>query len=158
MRGYVPDFKVQNVVEYITTVMCDLHDRMTKLGKPISFMLDTDHDEVQVNYNRELFEWVIENIVKNAIEAIESQTGAITIHIHDQSDKVFIDITDTGKGLDSRQRKDIFRPGYTTKTRGWGLGLSLATRIIDEYHHGKLFVKDSSPGKGTTFRIRLEKT
>ena len=155
--GSIPDLKVQNIVESVSTVMGYLDDRMPKLGKTISFTLDTDHDEVQVKYNRELFEWVIENIVKNAIEAIENQSGAITIHIHELSDNVFIDITDTGKGLDSRQRKDVFRPGYTTKTRGWGLGLSLAKRIIEEYHHGKLFVKDSSVGKGTTFRIRLEK-
>ncbi len=155
--GSIPDLKVQNIVESVSQVMGYLDDRMPKLGKTISFTLDTDHDEVEVKYNRELFEWVIENIVKNAIEAIEAQSGAITIHILDQSDKVLIDITDTGKGLDSRQRKDIFRPGYTTKARGWGLGLSLAKRIVEEYHHGKLFVKDSAPGKGTTFRIRLEK-
>jgi len=132
-------------------------DRLPKLGKHIEFSLDSDVDEIQVKYNRELFEWVLENLIKNAVEAIEAETGSIKIQIESKSDKVYIDITDTGKGLDARQRTDIFRPGYTTKSRGWGLGLSLAKRIIEEYHHGKLFVKDSSMGKVTTFRIRLIK-
>jgi uncharacterized FlaG/YvyC family protein len=155
--GSVPDLKEQNIVETVSTVMGYLEGRLPKLGKHIEFSLDTDSDEIPVAYNRELFEWVLENLIKNAVEAIESDTGSIRIQIESKSDKVIIDISDTGKGLDARQRKDIFRPGYTTKSRGWGLGLSLAKRIIEEYHHGKLFVKDSSVGKGTTFRIRLSK-
>lgn len=155
--GSVPDLKTQNIVETVSAVMGYLEDRLPKLGKHIEFSLDSDVDEIQVKYNRELFEWVLENLIKNAVEAIEAETGSIKIQIESKSDKVYIDVTDTGKGLDSRQRKDIFRPGYTTKSRGWGLGLSLAKRIIEEYHHGKLFVKDSSVGKGTTFRIRLIK-
>ena len=99
----------------------------------------------------------MENLIKNATEAIETQTGSIqvTINCNEKSNSATIDVTDTGKGLEGRQKKDVFRPGYSTKTRGWGLGLSLAKRIIEEYHHGKLFVKESAPGKGTTFRIKL---
>ena len=108
-----------------------------------------------VNY--ELFEWVLENLTKNALDAIEGSTGAITFDIEEKGRYVFIDITDTGKGIDLRFKKDIFRPGYSTKRRGWGLGLSLSKRIIETYHKGKLFVKDSEPGRGTTFRIRLNR-
>ena len=109
-----------------------------------------------------LFEWVIENLCKNAIDSMEGK-GQITIEVKRESEKVrrqeekiLIDITDTGKGIDRRYHKTIFQPGYTSKKRGWGLGLSLAKRIIEDYHLGKLFVKQSQLGVGTTFRIVLE--
>ena len=101
-----------------------------------------------------LFEWVIENICKNAIDSMEGK-GAITINIQHADNKLYIDITDTGKGIDRRNFKRIFQPGYTSKKRGWGLGLSLGKRIIENYHRGKLFVKQSQLGVGTTFRIVL---
>ena len=114
-----------------------------------------------------LFEWVIENICKNAIDSMEGK-GSITIEIQQEGneairrkakgERIVIDITDTGKGIDRRNFKTIFRPGYTSKKRGWGLGLSLAKRIIEDYHLGKLFVKQSQLGVGTTFRIILEKS
>ena len=98
----------------------------------------------------------MENLIKNAYEAIEAQEGRIAVNISiDTKRGVIIDVTDTGKGIDLRKKNDVFRPGYSTKKRGWGLGLSLARRIIQEYHHGRLFVKESQPGKGTTFRIRM---
>jgi signal transduction histidine kinase len=155
--GSIPDLKRYNIVESISTVMGYIEDRLPKQGKEIEFFLEADSDEVLIECNKELFEWVIENLVKNAIEAIEAQKGKVTIHVSTKSDKVYVDVADTGKGLEVRQRKEVFRPGYTTKSRGWGLGLSLSKRIIEEYHHGKLFVKESSIGKGTTFRIRLDK-
>ena len=109
-----------------------------------------------------LFEWVIENLCKNAIDSMEGK-GQITIEVklesekvRRQEEKILIDITDTGKGIDRRYHKTIFQPGYTSKKRGWGLGLSLAKRIIEDYHLGKLFVKQSQLGVGTTFRIVLE--
>ena len=105
--------------------------------------------------NRELFEWVIENLMKNALDAMEGSDGKISFAITRAADRVMIDVTDTGKGIDPKFHKEIFRPGYSTKKRGWGLGLTLAKRIIEEYHRGKLFVKQSSVGVGTTFRIRL---
>ncbi len=112
--------------------------------------------EITVPLNRPLFEWVIENLCKNAADAME---GKGTIHFSwGQTRKyAFIEIADTGKGISRKHQKTIFKPGYTTKKRGWGLGLSLVRRIITEYHKGKIFVKDSIPGKGTTFRIELPK-
>jgi signal transduction histidine kinase len=155
--GAAPDLKEQNIVEVVSAIMGYLEDRFPKLGHDISFSLETTSDEIHVQINRELFEWVIENLVKNAVEAIESPAGSIHIHITAASNqKVIIDVTDSGKGLDSRQRKDVFRPGYSTKSRGWGLGLTLSKRIIEEYHHGKLFVKETNTDKGTTFRIILQ--
>jgi two-component system, sporulation sensor kinase D len=107
--------------------------------------------------NKDLFEWVIENLTKNALDAIENSTGTITYNIMEKDRYVDIDVIDTGKGIDIRYKKDIFRPGYSTKMRGWGLGLSLSKRIVETYHKGKLTVRDSEQGKGTTFRIRLNK-
>ena len=101
-----------------------------------------------------LFEWVIENLCKNAIDSMEGK-GHITISLTQDTGKLHIDVTDTGKGIERRHYNTIFRPGYTTKTRGWGLGLSLARRIIQDFHHGKLFVRQSQIGVGTTFRITL---
>jgi signal transduction histidine kinase len=109
-----------------------------------------------VKINKVLFQWVIENICKNAVDAIKG-AGVIEISISNINGSVNIDISDTGKGLHRNQFKTIFKPGYTTKLRGWGLGLSLAKRIIEGYHGGKLFVKESEPGKGTTFRLSIPK-
>ncbi|MCU4155878.1 HAMP domain-containing histidine kinase [Carboxylicivirga sp. A043] len=111
---------------------------------------------LMVNINKVLFQWVVENICKNAVDAMKG-SGTIEISIANPNGHVNIDISDTGKGLARKQFKTIFKPGYTTKLRGWGLGLSLAKRIIEGYHGGKLFVKESEQGKGTTFRITLPK-
>lgn len=111
----------------------------------------------QVLLNEPLFTWVIENLIKNAVDAMNGK-GIICVTIHEESKQVFVDVTDTGKGISRRRRRSIFQPGYTTKQRGWGLGLSLSKRIIEDYHRGKLFVQSSQIGKGTTFRIVLEKT
>jgi signal transduction histidine kinase len=102
-----------------------------------------------------LFEWVIENLMKNALDAMEGAAGKITFRMSQAVGKTTIDVIDTGKGIDPKFHKEVFRPGYSTKKRGWGLGLSLSKRIIEDYHKGKLFVKESAPGAGTTFRIRL---
>ena len=104
--------------------------------------------------NIPLFEWVIENLTKNAVDAMEGK-GKITYHISLSKSKVILDITDNGKGLPKSKFKTIFKPGYTTKQRGWGLGLSLVKRIIENYHRGKIFVKSSVVNQGTTFRIVL---
>jgi signal transduction histidine kinase len=155
--GAIPDLKPENVVQLIADVMNYFEGRLPKLRKNIRLELDTEEDEVILPINRELFEWVMENLVKNAYEAIEGSEGLIRVHIHRplRKEGILIDIHDTGKGITARNKNDVFRPGYSTKKRGWGLGLSLARRIIQEYHHGRLFVKESLPGKGTTFRIRL---
>lgn len=122
----------------------------------VTFTLQSQANEVSVPLNIPLFEWVIENILKNAIDAMGGN-GTITISILDQQQFVYIDIADTGKGIPKSAYKTIFKPGYTTKSRGWGLGLSLSKRIIEEYHNGHIFVKHSEVNKGTTFRIVLNK-
>lgn len=109
-----------------------------------------------VRMNAPLIEWVVENICKNAIDAMDG-SGSITVAISQNDDKAFVEITDTGKGIAKSKHKSVFEPGYTTKKRGWGLGLSLAKRIVEQYHKGRIFVKNSAPGKGTTFRIELKK-
>ena len=120
------------------------------------FKLEAPDYEVNVPMNVPLFEWVIENLLKNALDAM-SGTGSINVKISDQQQFVYIDISDSGKGVPKNAYKTIFKPGYTTKSRGWGLGLSLSKRIIEEYHGGQIFVKSSELGKGTTFRIVLNK-
>ena len=114
-----------------------------------------DHDIV-VNLNASLFEWVIENLCKNAVDAMEGQ-GHISIEVIDAPGKAIIDVMDDGKGIKKKDLKNVFKPGFTTKKRGWGLGLSLAKRIVEEYHHGRIFVKRSEVGVGTTFRIEINK-
>jgi len=109
-----------------------------------------------VNVNKVLFQWVLENLCKNAVDAIKGN-GQVDIILRKTKKHVEIDIKDNGKGLHRNQYKSIFKPGYTTKLRGWGLGLSLARRIVEGYHGGKLFVKESELGKGSTFRITLPK-
>ena len=117
-----------------------------------------DRAPLYVNINPPLFNWVIENIMRNAIDAIEEGEGKIGWKIHEFDRYVEIDISDTGKGIPSSKLKTVFEPGYTTKTRGWGLGLSLAKRIIDNYHKGHIFVRHSKLGEGTTFAIQIPKT
>lgn len=111
---------------------------------------------VLVRMNAPLIEWVMENLCKNAVDAMDG-AGKITVTVAHDDDKVFIEVTDTGKGIAKSLRKRVFEPGYTTKKRGWGLGLSLAKRIVEEYHKGRIFVKNSAVGRGATFRIELKK-
>ena len=135
---------VQSAMEYMRV----------RTSNKITYTLYADTD-CQVMVCKPLFEWVIENLCKNAIDSMEGK-GEITLSLTKQENKVHLDITDTGKGIDRRHFKTIFKPGYTSKKRGWGLGLSLAKRIIEDYHRGKLFVKQSQIGVGSTFRITLE--
>lgn len=112
---------------------------------------------VQAHINTALFEWVVENLLKNALDALQG-TGKIIVKISSNEKNVFVDVSDTGKGIAKANFKRIFEPGFTTKTRGWGLGLSLSKRIIEEYHHGKIAVLESEIGRGTTIRITLNRT
>ena len=114
------------------------------------------HDVI-VAMNASLFEWVIENLCKNAVDAMEGGSGRIDLWLLEEDELVVVEVADTGKGIKKNSLKAVFRPGYTTKKRGWGLGLSLAKRIVEEYHRGRIFVKASEPGKGTTFRVELRK-
>ena len=117
---------------------------------------EAEHESLLVNINAPLFDWVIENLLRNALDSMDG-VGTISAIIFEDASNVYIDITDTGKGIPQSKFKRVFRPGYTTKKRGWGLGLSLAKRIIEEYHKGKILVKKSEPNKGTTFGIKLPK-
>ncbi len=137
---------LKHSVEYIQTRSSD----------KVIFDLKTPPTEVWAPLNVPLFDWVIENILKNAIDAM-SGNGKIDVNITNQHQFVYIDICDTGKGIPKSSYKTIFKPGFTTKSRGWGLGLSLSKRIIEEYHDGQIFVKNSEMNKGTTFRIVLKK-
>jgi signal transduction histidine kinase len=152
--GSKPSLKEEDLHEVIAGVVRYFERRLPQMGKNIDLQI-LDPVSPRARVNRELFEWVIENLVKNGLDAMESGSGTITIMINKKGKDIIIDVADTGKGIDTRRRKDVFRPGYTTKERGWGLGLSLSKRIIETYHKGKLALKESRPGKGTTFRIRL---
>lgn len=154
--GSKPDLKEENVAVVINDVIRYIGKRIPKSGKKVDLVIDTP-GEFPALINRALFEWVVENLMKNALDAIEGPTGRISFAISRSGRRTTIDVTDTGKGIDPKFHNEIFRPGYSTKKRGWGLGLSLSRRIIENYHKGRLFVKQSAVGAGTTFRIRLVK-
>jgi len=143
--------------EDIVTITNDIVAYMRKrISSKISLQIKSEVPSIIVPISKTLLEWVIENLCKNAIDSIGG-TGSVLIEFFDKQQEVIIDITDTGKGIPRSKFKTIFKPGYTTKKRGWGLGLTLAKRIIEEYHHGKIFVKQSEPEISTTFRIILQK-
>jgi len=127
-----------------------------RISGKVDFSIQIPENEVVVMHNPSLLEWVIENICKNAVDAMDG-VGQLHIEVTDSGHTVYVDISDTGKGIPSNKIKTIFQPGYTTKQRGWGLGLSLVKRIIETYHKGRVFVLKSELGKGTTFRIILQK-
>lgn len=150
--GSAPVLKDENVVEAIENIINYLKPRVSS---KVTFMIDADSPDLTAKMNRPLFEWVVENIVKNGIDAM-SGIGTITITIGKESEElVFIDIQDNGKGIAKGKIKEVFKPGFTTKKRGWGLGLTLVKRIIENYHLGKIFVKSSQADVGTVFRILL---
>lgn len=124
--------------------------------KRINLVTQFPNEDIILNLNASLFEWVIENLCKNAVDAIGEQPGTITLSMQKTTQKVIIEISDTGKGIRKKDIGNVFRPGFTTKKRGWGLGLSLAKRIVEEYHQGKIMVKSSEVGIGTTFLIELK--
>jgi signal transduction histidine kinase len=152
--GSAPALKKENIGEVLQHAMDYTRSRASE---KVKFSLNNKSgDVVMVPVNVPLFEWVLENILKNAMDAMHGE-GAVSITVTDQQQFVYVDITDSGKGISKSAYKTVFKPGYTTKNRGWGLGLSLSKRIIEEYHDGQIFVKNSEPGKGTTFRIVLKK-
>ncbi|MCI6702654.1 MAG: HAMP domain-containing sensor histidine kinase [Prevotellaceae bacterium] len=150
--GSLPELSAEPVNGIVDRV-ADYMRRRT--SKKVSILTHLSDDDLLVNVNASLFEWVIENLCKNAVDAIEGE-GKVTISVGQIEGKVVIDVSDTGKGIRKKDLNNVFRPGFTTKKRGWGLGLSLARRIVEEYHHGKIKVKWSEPGMGTTFRIELK--
>lgn len=155
--GAVPELKTLSVYDEVNKVKEYFERRLPQLGKSVEIILSGDKT-ANAELNAELFEWVIENLIKNALDAIDHIHGKIEIKVEESKKEVVIDVSDNGKGIDLKRRKDIFRPGYSTKRRGWGLGLSLSKRIIEAYHKGKIFVKSSVIGEGTTIKIILKKS
>ncbi len=152
--GSTPQLEEMDITEQIENMVAYIKRRAPE---KVNFSVDTNGEkEITAMVNGPLFDWVIENLLKNALDAMEGK-GSISIHIKNETTQVVTDITDTGKGISKQNIANVFKPGFTTKKRGWGLGLSLAKRIIEQYHKGELFVKNSEPGKGTTFRIVLKK-
>lgn len=151
--GSVPELAPSSLTEVLDHVI-DYMDRRT--SRSVKMIKDMPDHDVVVNLNASLFEWVIENLCKNAVDAMGGGPGSITLKVVELPSKVAIEVSDTGKGIRKKDIRNVFRPGFTTKKRGWGLGLSLAKRIIEEYHKGKIWVKSSEIGKGTTFRIELQ--
>lgn len=155
--GSKPELHDEAPFEVIQKVITYFQRRLPQVGKNVTLTVDGDK-EIKTKLNSELFEWVIENLIKNALDAIENKNGEIKFFISSQKDNLEIEVSDNGKGIEYKNRKDIFRPGFSTKRRGWGLGLSLSRRIIENYHKGKIFVKDSVINQGTVFKIILSKS
>ena len=151
--GSLPEPVDASMNEVLAHVI-DYMDRRT--SKKVEIVSELPAENVVVKMNASLFEWVIENLCKNAVDAMEGR-GKIVLSLFDEGSKVAIEVTDNGKGIRKKDLKSVFTPGFTTKKRGWGLGLSLAKRIVEEYHKGRIYVKSSEVGVGTTFRIEMPK-
>ncbi len=152
--GSTPNLEQRNLLEQVRNMIDYIKKRA---GGRVQFKLESEPGEqLNAKISPPLFDWVIENLLKNALDAMEGK-GSITVNLQNQEKEIWIDVTDTGKGISRHNIGKVFNPGFTTKKRGWGLGLSLSKRIIEQFHKGKLFVKQSEPGKGTTFRIVLPK-
>ena len=151
--GSKPEHTSEDVVSVIESAV-----EYVKRRSPskVEYVVDFPKRPILVRMNAPLIEWVVENLCKNAVDAMGGN-GIITVMVSHDEQNAYIDVSDTGKGISKSNRRMVFEPGFTTKKRGWGLGLSLAKRIMEEYHKGKIFVKKSAPGKGTTFRMELKK-
>ncbi len=154
--GSKPSLKEYDIAEVIYSVTKYFEKRLPQTGKNVELIVP-NLKSMKLKLNPELFEWVIENLIKNSIDAIGSENGKILVSLQNNFETVDIEITDDGKGINPKDRKNVFKPGFSTKSRGWGLGLSLSKRIIEDYHKGKLLLKSSVPFKGTTFLISLKK-
>ena len=151
--GSLPEPKPENLNEIVSHVVEYISRRTSE---HVTITVKMPDQPLYVNLSSQLFEWVVENLCKNAVDAMDGH-GAITICAFEEAQRVVVEVADTGKGIQKSNFKNVFQPGFTTKKRGWGLGLSLAKRIVEEYHGGRIFVKASEIGKGTTFRIELKK-
>lgn len=154
--GSKPELKESNIREIVENIVNYFSIRLPQKGQKVAINI-VSPNIVNAVVNPNLFEWVIENLIKNSLDAIGTNKGYISIEIQETHKDIIIDITDTGKGIDPKKKRTIFRPGYSTKKRGWGLGLTLSKRIIEEYHNGKIFVKNTVIDQGTTIRIILKK-
>ncbi|MBK8945532.1 MAG: HAMP domain-containing histidine kinase [Ignavibacteriae bacterium] len=154
--GSKPVLKKNDLNEVINSVLKYFEKRIPQTGKEVE-LIYLNQKSIFLNLNASLFEWVIENLIKNSIDAIGSKKGKILVSVEEKESTIEIEVSDNGKGINPKNRKDIFKPGYSTKSRGWGLGLSLSKRIIEDYHKGKLLLKSSIPNEGTTFLLILYK-
>ena len=152
--GSIPELTLQPLIPIIEQTTTYMQARVSKKVK-INYLFPDEVSDVQVRLNATLFQWVLENLLKNALDAMGG-AGQITLQVTPAGKRIYIDVSDTGKGMERKMFKRIFVPGYTTKQRGWGLGLSLSKRIVEDYHGGKLFVLQSELKRGTTFRIILK--
>jgi len=152
--GSEPQLTNVNISEIIQDLIGYFNRRIPNMGKTLQIVNDVQSD-VRIRANGTLLSWAIENIIKNGLDAIENQSGEIRVQLHQENGGVSIAVRDNGKGISRKNWRNIFRPGYSTKSRGWGLGLSLTRRIIEDLHHGRVYVADSEPGKGTEIRIHL---
>ena len=151
--GSEPSLEEENLIARLKNMVAYMQKRSPA---KVAITLRIAEEDVPVNISGPLFDWVIENLIRNALDSMEG-VGSIELTVINQPQQVFIDVADSGKGIPRHEIKKIFMPGFTTKKRGWGLGLSLSRRIIEKYHHGSIFVKQSEVGKGTTFRIILRR-
>lgn len=151
--GSLPE-PVEDCMNDVLFRVVDYIDRRT--SSKVTIHMNFPAYRVMVKMNASLFEWVVENLCKNAVDAMEGR-GDIWLTLHEQNGLVVVEVRDTGKGIPKKDVNNVFKPGFTTKKRGWGLGLSLAKRIVDDYHKGRIYVKNSELGKGTVFRIELKK-
>ena len=151
--GSVPELSTVNLLDVMNNVADYMRHRTSD---KVVIEKVFPRQEVYAKINAALFEWVVENLCKNAVDAMNG-SGKITLFLQDEGEHIAIEVSDTGKGIKKKDIKHVFKPGFTTKKRGWGLGLSLAKRIVEEYHKGRIFVVNSEVGKGTTFRIELRK-
>ena len=156
--GSLPDLKVEDPVALIRETVTYFQSRIPRKSGTTHLDAVLDDTVGSIHLNSDLFSWVLENLIKNGLDALENKGGRITVTLGAQDERyVFVDVSDTGKGIAASARKEVFKPGFSTKKRGWGLGLSLARRIIEDYHGGRLLLKESQPGQGTTFRILLRR-
>ncbi|HAO45364.1 MAG TPA: HAMP domain-containing sensor histidine kinase [Ferruginibacter sp.] len=152
--GSTPQLEVMNIVQQVENMVNYIRKRATD---KVIFSIDSQGEtEINAMINGPLFDWVIENLLKNALDAMEGK-GSLAVNIKNETTQVIVDVTDSGKGISKQNIARVFKPGFTTKKRGWGLGLTLSKRIMEQYHKGELFVKHSEIGKGTTFRVVLNK-
>lgn len=151
--GSIPEL---NDTDFNTTIQTNYDYLKTRISRKINFGLHLPNYDISVPHNKILMSWVIENLVKNAVDAMKGE-GSISMSVFERNKNILIEVQDTGSGMTKQQARNAFNPGYSTKKRGWGLGLSLAKRVIQEYHHGDIKISQTELGKGTTFRITIKK-
>jgi signal transduction histidine kinase len=154
--GSEPVLEAQKVLPIIQETVDYFRRRLPRTGKPIEIKVQAVCNPV-IRLNAQLFGWVLENLIKNGVDALRNTGGEIRLTCEEKAKWLYVDVADNGPGISVKNRRNVFRPGFSTKTRGWGLGLSLSRRIIEDYHGGRLFIKETAPNRGTVMRIALRR-